>query len=62
LIITVIYYPAKKIKITVCGKTYYKTTDNNGMAYLKINLKPGKYTIVSEYGDHKVTNKITISK
>ena len=47
----------KRIKITVCGKTYYKTTDNNGMAYLNINLKPDKYTIISEYGIIKLQVK-----
>ena len=52
----------QRVKITVSKKSYYKTTDNNGMAYLNINLKPGKYSIVSEFGEHKVTSKITISK
>jgi hypothetical protein len=35
------------IKFTIGGKTYIVKTDGNGMAGLGVNLKPGKYKIVS---------------
>ena len=49
-----------KVKFTVNGKTYTRTTDNLGYASIKISLKPGKYTITSEYKGFKVSNKITV--
>ena len=40
----------KTIAITVNGVTYYKTTDNTGIAQLKINLNMGNmYSIVSNF-------------
>ena len=41
-------------------KTYKIKTDKNGIATLKLNQKPGKYTVDVEYKGFKVTNKITI--
>lgn len=49
-----------KVKFTVNGKTYYRYTDSNGYASLKISLKPNKYTITAEYKGFKVSNKITV--
>ena len=48
------------VKITICGKTYDVKTDKNGYASLKINLKPGTYSITAEYKGYKVSNKITV--
>jgi len=49
-----------KVKLTVNGKSYYKYSDSNGYASLKISLKPNKYTITAEYKGFKVSNKITV--
>lgn len=49
-----------KVKFTVNGKSYYKYSDSNGYASLKISLKPNKYTITAEYKGFKVSNKITV--
>ncbi|WP_406534741.1 Ig-like domain repeat protein [Methanobrevibacter sp.] len=48
------------VKIKVNGKTYSVKTDKNGYATLKINLKPGKYTITATYNKYTVTNKIKV--
>ena len=50
----------KYVKFTIGKKTYSIKTDKKGYATLKINKKPGKYTIISQYGSVKVKNKITI--
>ena len=50
----------KKVKFTINNKNYYSTTDKNGVATLKINLRPGTYTVYTSYGDAKVKNKISI--
>ena len=54
--------PNKKVKITVNGKTYSKTTNKSGIASLDIKLKEGKYTITTEYSGLKSTNHITVNK
>lgn len=36
-----------KIKIQIDGKTYTKTTNNKGQVTLNLNLKSGKYTVLS---------------
>ena len=51
-----------KVKFTVNGKTYNVKTNSYGVATLKINFKPGKYTITTfntKTGE-KHTNKITV--
>ena len=59
---------ATQVKITVCGKTYIKTTDANGYAYLKINLNPKKYTVkvsikdTRNYDVKSTSAKITVRK
>ena len=43
------------------GKNTYKVrTDKSGYATLKINMKPGKYTVITKFEDVKVKNKITV--
>ena len=49
-----------KVKFTINGKNYYRTTNNNGYAYLKINLKPKKYCISASYKGFAVKNKVTV--
>jgi hypothetical protein len=50
----------KTVKFTINGKTYTAKTNKNGYASLKINLKAKKYTITTQYGKYKATNKITV--
>jgi len=39
----------QKVKFTICGKTYTRTTDSNGKAYLSINLAKGTYSLVCSF-------------
>lgn len=41
--------PKAKIRITINGKSYDKTTDSNGMASLSINLKSGTYAVLTDF-------------
>lgn len=52
--------PNQKVKITINGKTYTKTTDNNGYASLKISLPPKAYTVKATYGNLTLTKKVTV--
>jgi hypothetical protein len=62
------YLQGKEVSLTINGVTYVKTTDSNGMIYLKINLNVGEYTITcnyegdNEYSSSSVTNIITVTK
>ena len=42
------------------GVIYNKTTNNNGVASLKINLNPGEYIITSMWDKYQVGNKVTV--
>ena len=48
------------IKITINGKTYTKTTDNNGETSIGINLNSGVYDVTTEYNGTKVHSTVTI--
>lgn len=50
----------KTVKFKINTKTYTTKTNKNGYASLKINLKAKKYTITTQYGKYKTTNKITV--
>ena len=50
----------KTVKFNLNGHAYYVKTDKNGVATLKVSLKPGKYTIKTTYGKTKVSKKITV--
>lgn len=54
-----------KVKISIDGKTYTKTTDSKGKASLKLNLKSGKYTAVTTFDEtknyHKKSVKSTVT-
>lgn len=49
-----------EVKITINKNVYNVKTDNLGYASVKLSLKPGKYTITSEYKGFKASNKITV--
>lgn len=48
------------VKFTINGKNYTRRTDSNGYAYLKINLKPKKYSISATYKGFTVKNNVTV--
>ncbi|WP_295620947.1 C1 family peptidase [uncultured Methanobrevibacter sp.] len=48
------------VKFTVKGKDYYRRTNNQGYAYLKINGKPQKFVVVASYKGFVVKNNVTI--
>ena len=54
--------PNKKVILKVDGKTYTKTTNKNGQITLPLYLEVGQHTIITEYDDLKVSNKITVNK
>ena len=54
------YSPNLKVIFVVDGKTYYANTNKNGYASLKINLKPGTYTIITKYKGFETTNNIVV--
>ena len=54
-----------KVKITIDGKTYTKTTDSKGKASINLNLKSGKYTVTTTFDEtknyHKKSVKSTVT-
>ena len=50
------------VGIKVNDRSYIATTDANGVAKLKINLNPAKYTITAEYAKYKVSNKLVVKQ
>lgn len=54
--------PNKNVSIEFLGKVYSVATNNQGIASLALNLKPGTYDIKSTYGNKTVSNKITVKE
>ena len=55
--------PAKagqKVTFAIGKKVYYKKTDKNGFAKLKIPSVPGLYKIGARYNDYVVTNNLVV--
>ena len=50
------------VQISVHTVSYSCKTDKNGYAKLKINLNPGKYTIIAEYKNTTVKNKLVVKQ
>ena len=48
------------VTFNINGRFYNRTTDENGIATLNINLPPGEYIITSDYKGCKVANNITV--
>lgn len=49
-----------QVRFNMGYKTFYSKVDKKGYATLKLNQKPGKYTVSVKYADYYVLNKITI--
>ncbi len=54
-------YAGQTVKFNINGVFYTKTTGNDGIARLNINLLPGQYIITSTYNGLNAANKVTIS-
>lgn len=52
----------KTVQFKINTKNYNVKTDKNGVAKLKLNLKPGTYTVKTVYDNIVKTNKITVKK
>ena len=50
----------EKITFTINGNQYQRTTDNNGVAGLAINLQPGEYEIISSNAQYRAVNRVKI--
>ena len=50
----------KEVVFTINGAKYKRITDKNSYASIKINLKPGTYTMKTSYGGCSVSNKIIV--
>jgi hypothetical protein len=50
----------KLVKFTINKKVCNIRVDRSGFANLKLNQKPGKYTVIVEYNKIKVKNTITV--
>lgn len=54
--------PNKNINIQFLGENFTITTNNYGIAYFKLNLKQGNYTITASYLNSTITNTIVFEK
>jgi len=53
-------YAGQSVTFNINGVFYQRTTDENGVARLNINLMAGEYIITSSYNGCNIANKITI--
>ena len=51
----------EKVKITINGKNYTRTTNKKGIAYLKVNLKRNVYKVTIRYGNNSIYGPSTNS-
>ena len=51
----------QNVEFNINGVFYSRTSGNDGIAKLNINLMPGNYIITSSYNGYSVGNKVTIS-
>ena len=52
--------PGEEVIFEFNGKTYKRQADENGLAKLDINSKPGKYSITTTYNNTSIVNYIII--
>lgn len=50
----------QNVTFNINGVFYTRSTNNNGIATLSINLNPGKYIITATYNSYSVSNNITV--
>lgn len=48
------------VSFTIKGRTYHVRSNGNGYAYLKINSKSGRYSIITSYKTAQATNTIFV--
>ena len=53
-------WQTKKITFNINGVFYTRTTNNQGITKLNINLQAGKYIITSSYNGLNVANTVTV--
>ncbi|WP_405287182.1 Ig-like domain repeat protein [Methanobrevibacter sp.] len=53
-------FASQKVKITLNGKTYSRTTNANGYASIKIKFAPKTYTVKATYGNLTIAKKVTV--
>jgi hypothetical protein len=54
--------PNVTVSLNINGKIYNVTTDENGTAYLTINLLPGTYVITANFNDSFISTKVTVNR
>ena len=52
--------PNKTVEITINGVSYNRTTDDNGVAVLNINLNPGEYPVTVKYENESADATVTV--
>uniref|UniRef100_UPI0026E0AB61 hypothetical protein n=1 Tax=Methanobrevibacter woesei TaxID=190976 RepID=UPI0026E0AB61 len=50
------------VTMNINGVFYNKVTDENGIASLDINLRPGEYIITTTHENATISNKITVKE
>ena len=53
-------FASQKVKITLNGKTYSRTTNANGYASIKIKLPPKTYAVKATYGNLTIAKKVIV--
>ena len=48
------------VSFNINGVFYYRTSNQNGVASLNINLQPDDYIITAEYGGYRVSNNVRV--
>jgi predicted outer membrane repeat protein len=48
------------VTFTIDGVDYVRTTDDEGVASITINLRPGVYEITASYGNQSITRTVTV--
>lgn len=54
--------PGRIVNVEVNGEKYNITTNNNGFAFLNLNLKSGEYSVSATYKNQTLHNKLTVKK